>query len=136
MGGRFLHALCSGDAEVTVEYLQRFNESTIKVNLVELKRDIQATMDKFMGPFRQNPDRATNAADMFGEVMFSMQKHGMLLKGDVASTLFTISISEGLIRQLDPNFDVAKRALPYIVRHMPGIGLVAAEADGEQKATA
>jgi len=45
----------------------------------------------------------------------------MLLKGDVASTLFTISISEGLIRQLDPTFDVARRALPYIVEHMAAI---------------
>ena len=42
----------------------------------------------------------------------------MLLKGDVASTLFTISISEGLVRQLDPSFDVAKQALPYITRYM------------------
>ena len=42
----------------------------------------------------------------------------MLLKGDVASTLFTISISEGLVRQLDPSFDVAKQALPYITKYM------------------
>lgn len=117
--GRFLHALCSGHTDKTVEYLQRFNESAIQVNMAEFRRDIQATMDKFMGPLRQNPDSPINAADMFGEVMFSMQKHGMLLKGDVASTLFTISISEGLIRQLDPTFDVAKRAIPYIVTHIP-----------------
>jgi len=116
--GRFLHALCSGHTDHIVEYLQRFNESTIQVNMAELRQDIQATMDKFMGPLRQNPDLPINAADMFGEVMFSMQKHHMLLKGDVASTLFTISISEGLIRQLDPTFDVAKRAIPYIAQHM------------------
>lgn len=42
----------------------------------------------------------------------------MLLKGDVASTLFTISISEGLVRQLDPSFDVAEQALPYITKYM------------------
>lgn len=116
--GKFLHALCSGNTDCTVEYLQRFNESRVKVNIAELKCDIQSTMDKYMGPLRENPELPVNAADMFGEVMFSMQKHQMLLKGDVASTLFTISISEGLIRQLDPAFDVAKRALPYIVRHM------------------
>lgn len=117
--GKFLHALCSGNTDVIVEYLQRFNESDFKVNVAEFTADIQGTMDKFMGPFRVNPGQPINAADMFGEVMFSMQKHRMLLKGDVASTLFTISISEGLIRQLDPTFDVATGALPYIVRHMP-----------------
>jgi len=118
---KFLHALCSGQTDTIVEYLQRFNESpwAVKVDLAEFRRDIQATMDKFMGPLRQNPDEPVNAADMFGEVMFSMQKHGMLMKGDVASTLFTISISEGLIRQLDPTFDVATNAIPYIVRHFP-----------------
>ena len=41
----------------------------------------------------------------------------MLLKGDVASTLFTISISEGLVRQLDPTFDVAKQALLRAIVH-------------------
>lgn len=46
------------------------------------------------------------------------RRHGMLLKGDVASTLFTISISEGLVRQLDPTFDVAEQALPYITKYM------------------
>jgi len=119
--GRFLYALCSGEADRICHYLQRFNESRITVNLADFKKDIQDIMDKFYGPFRANPELPINAADMFGEVMFSMQKHRMLLKGDVASTLFTISISEGLIRQLDPTFDVARRALPYIVEHMAAI---------------
>ena len=116
--GRFLHALCSGQTDIVVEYLQRFNEASMVVNTKQLKTDIQTTMDKYMGPFRLNPDGPLNAADMFGEVMFTLQRHGMLLKGDVASTLFTISISEGLVRQLDPSFDVAEQALPYITRYM------------------
>lgn len=117
--GRFLNALCSGHADTVVEYLRRFNESKSPVNVAQLTSDIQATMDKFMGPEHMSGDGPVNAADMFGEVLFSMQKHGMLLKGDVASTLFTISISEGLIRQLDPAFDVARSALPYIAKYMP-----------------
>jgi len=117
--GKFLHALCSGQTDTLVEYLQKFNESRVAVNVTEFKADIQNIMDRFIGPQRDKPDEPINAADMFGEVMFSMQKHRMLMKGDVASTLFTISISEGLIRQLDPTFDVAERAIPYILRHMP-----------------
>lgn len=116
--GVFLHALCSGQTDTVVEYLQRFNEANLVVNTKQLKSDIQATMDKYMGPFRMNPQGPLNAADMFGEVMFTLQRHGMLLKGDVASTLFTISISEGLVRQLDPSFDVAEQALPYITKYM------------------
>ncbi|CAE7252314.1 unnamed protein product [Symbiodinium sp. CCMP2456] len=93
--GRFLHALCSGQTEKVVEYLQRFDESKMVVNTKQLHADIQETMDKYMGPFRIDKEGPVNAADMFGEVMFTLQRHGMLLKGDVASTLFTISISEG-----------------------------------------
>ncbi|CAK8986663.1 Probable serine/threonine-protein kinase abkC [Durusdinium trenchii] len=115
--GVFLHALCSGQTDIVVDYLQRFNESKICVNTKQLKTDIQETMDKYMGPFRLNQHGPLNAADMFGEVMFTLQRHGMLLKGDVASTLFTISISEGLVRQLDPTFDVAKQALLRAIVH-------------------
>lgn len=118
---KFLHALCSGKSDIIVEYLQIFNEAKANIDIDGFKRDIESIMEKFMGPFRVNPDGPVNAADMFGEVMFSMQRHQMLMKGDVASTLFTISISEGLIRQLDPSFDVATSALPYIVRNMPSL---------------
>lgn len=124
--GRFLYALCSGNTDVICEYLQKFNESKVAANMDQLKSDIQVTMDKYMGPLREKPNEPVNAADMFGEVMFSMQKQGMLLKGDVASTLFTISISEGLIRQLDPSFDVATHALPYIAQFM-GFSVLASE---------
>jgi predicted unusual protein kinase regulating ubiquinone biosynthesis (AarF/ABC1/UbiB family) len=119
--GKFLYALCSGNTKGIVNYLQHFNEAQISVNLPDFTRDIQKTMDKYMGPLREHPELPVNAADMFGEVLFTMQRHCMLLKGDVASTLFTITISEGLIRQLDPTFDVAGAALPYIARHTPGV---------------
>lgn len=119
--GKFLHALCSGHTDGIVKYLNYFNEAKNAVNAAEFKQDIQDICDKFMGPLRQNPELPVNAADMFGEVMFSLQRHHMLLKGDVASTLFTISISEGLVRQLDPTFDVATNAIPYIGRHMSSL---------------
>eukprot|EP00928_Gymnodinium_smaydae_P081441 TRINITY_DN64968_c0_g1_i1.p1 TRINITY_DN64968_c0_g1~~TRINITY_DN64968_c0_g1_i1.p1 ORF type:complete len:599 (+),score=132.25 TRINITY_DN64968_c0_g1_i1:78-1799(+) len=116
--GRFLKALCTGHTDTLIEYLERFNEAKVKINMATLRDDIQQIMDKFVSPLREHPDKPINAADMFGEVMFVMQDHGMRLKGDVASTLFTISISEGLIRQLDPTFDVATNAVPYIVNYM------------------
>eukprot|EP00439_Symbiodinium_sp_Y106_P082930 s629_g22.t1 len=75
--GRFLHALCSGQTEKVVEYLQRFNESDMVVNTKQLHADIQETMDKYMGPFRIDKEGPLNAADMFGEVMFTLQTHGM-----------------------------------------------------------
>ena len=46
-----------------------------------------------------------------------MQRHGLALRGDVASTLLTISISEGLIRQLDPDFDMCRGAMKYFITY-------------------
>ena len=39
------------------------------------------------------------------------------MRGDVAATLLTISISEGLIRQLDPSFDMCRGAMRYFIKY-------------------
>ena len=39
-----------------------------------------------------------------------------MLRGDVAANLLTVSVSEGLVRQLDPSFDIIRAALPYFLR--------------------
>ena len=49
--------------------------------------------------------------------MFGLQKHSMLMNGAIASTLLTISISEGLIRSLDPSFDMITKSWPYIIQY-------------------
>eukprot|EP00961_Rhodomonas_salina_P299602 3939063-Rhodomonas_salina.2 len=54
--------------------------------------------------------------ELIGTILNGMQKHKMRLRGDVAVTMMTMAISESLIRQLDPEFDVVKNALPYFVR--------------------
>ena len=52
-----------------------------------------------------------------GEIMFGLQKHSMLMNGAIASTLLTISITEGLIRSLDPSFDMITKSWPYLVTY-------------------
>ena len=44
----------------------------------------------------------------------------ILITGDIASTIFTITVSEGLVRQLDPNFDLAKHAVEYLMQYSLG----------------
>ena len=39
------------------------------------------------------------------------------MHGEVAASLMTMSVAEGVIRSLDPEFDIAKRSLPYFVRY-------------------
>lgn len=48
--------------------------------------------------------------------MFGLNHHNMMMNGSIASTLLTISISEGLIRSLDPSFDMVTRSVPYLLQ--------------------
>ena len=57
-----------------------------------------------------------NMGAMMGHVLMVLQKHSVSLRSDVAMTIVTMSISEGLIRQLDPDFDIVRNAIPYFVR--------------------
>jgi len=58
-----------------------------------------------------------SVGDLMGEIMFGLQKHKMLMNGAIASTLLTISITEGLIRSLDPSFDMITKSWPYLVTY-------------------
>ena len=45
------------------------------------------------------------------------QRHGVYLHGDVTALLMSIAMLEGLLEQLDPEFDMMQEAVPYIVRY-------------------
>jgi hypothetical protein len=45
-----------------------------------------------------------------------MKDHGIALQGDVGMAFCSVAIVEGLIRSLDPDFDVVMQAMPYFVR--------------------
>ena len=53
------------------------------------------------------------------------------LRGDVAASLTTISASEGLIKSLDPDFDMLRGALPYFIRYRALGGPAAREPDAD-----
>lgn len=55
--------------------------------------------------------------DVVGEILLNLQKFKIVLRGDVAASIMTISVSEGLILQLDPDFDMVRQALPFFVRY-------------------
>jgi len=65
---------------------------------------------------RRDGAQSVNMGAMTGEILMVLHKHKIRLRGDVAMTIVTMSISEGLIRQLDPDFDVVRRAIPYFIQ--------------------
>jgi hypothetical protein len=56
------------------------------------------------------------AVRLFETLDCRLPSFGIVLRGDVAASLGTISIAEGLVMQLDENLDILTRVIPYFVR--------------------
>jgi aarF domain-containing kinase len=125
---QFMRAFCVGDSKMLMEKLLEFNVNKIKSDddFKSLTIDIERACAKWVGT-QENTAPGTTLAnpeglpislgDIIGEVLFSLNRHKLVLRGDVASALLTLSISEGLILSLDPDFDVVTKSLPYFVRY-------------------
>ena len=86
-----------------------------------LKEDLGAVVREFVSEDLRAPDGGpVQLGDCCGKLFFTFQEHGLQLRGDVASSIMTLSLSEGLIRSLDPSFDIVKSSLPYFGRY--GVG--------------
>jgi predicted unusual protein kinase regulating ubiquinone biosynthesis (AarF/ABC1/UbiB family) len=132
----FLYSMCVGDfsgmARRIVQFAEPPPEGAPPHDVAALEATIEDIAAKWVGPDgRSAPDGGpVSVGDLMGNVLFSLGAHGVTLRGDVASSLVTISISEGLIRQLDPEFDMMKAALPYFITFQDEIRALAAEDDG------
>ena len=112
----FLQAMCSADVEEILKQLLIFNVSETPVDENEFRKSLQTACDRWVDPKTgMDPNGGPiSMGDLMGEIFFGLNKFDIFLRGDVASTLITISIAEGLIRQLDPTFDIITRAVPYL----------------------
>lgn len=82
--------------------------------------DINVIFQKFYG--NSNIWGATESdnvsiGDVVGQVLLTMQTHGVILRGDVAASIMAMSVIEGLLRQLDPELDIVLNCLPYFIRY-------------------
>lgn len=58
-----------------------------------------------------------NMGDTVAKILLNLRRYNVVLDGDVAASLATISIVEGLLIQLYPEYDIIKHVLPYFVRY-------------------
>ena len=122
---QFLYSMIMGDVDGIMTKLIEFNDSKKKVDISGFRQDVEKQVNLWVGERSTLPLTAPKApdggpisiGDLMGGIMFSMQRYGIALRGDVASTLLTISISEGLIRQLDPSFDMCRGAMRYFIKY-------------------
>jgi len=113
----FLFSLCTGNVRTLTQRLLEFNEAK-EVDEKSFAQDIRATTEKWIGIGNRAPNGGpVMLGDFVGEILFKIQKHHLHLRGDVASTIVTMSLVEGLVKQLDPEFDVVGAAIPYFARY-------------------
>lgn len=121
--GRFMKGMINGNPDDIVDALLRFNdgEGRPAPKVDTLRLDVQEACDKFIAPDGRGHDgRPVCVGDVMGHILFNLGKHNIRLSGDVATSLVSIAVSEGVIRQLDPDFDMNRRALPYLAQYGMG----------------
>jgi len=57
---------------------------------------------------------AIKISDILNEVLTSVRQHHVKMEGDFVNTVISILLLEGIGRQLDPNMDLFKSALPIL----------------------
>jgi hypothetical protein len=128
-----MRGLCAGNVDVITQKLIDFNVSSAPLDKDKFRESVEGIVKQWSGSgaptssdaapvVKRAPDGTPEPlpspalGDLVGALLINLQKHRMKLRGDVAASIMTISIAEGLILQLDPDFDVVMGALPYFVK--------------------
>lgn len=115
----FLKYLCAGDHKSLTNTLLGFHEGDLSE---ETKSSFREAMTKTTKKFVANPGIApgggiVDLGDFIGEILFNLSSNDVHLRSDIAASIQSMSISEGLIRMLDPEYDVCKRSVPYFLKY-------------------
>lgn len=125
----FFVAIMKGDADGLVDQILLFNTNDDAVNSPEIERVFRQTVREVVDKeICVESNRAPNgdpihAGNIVGAVMRIMQEHEVRIDKDFASGLWSMTVAEGLIKQLDPCFDIVGESRPYFTRYA-GSGLL------------
>jgi len=116
--GRFLASLASGNLEGTMSGISEFNITENIPNLESLRARVEVILAKFvrLGGALGPDGRPIQVSDMFGELLKACQTEKIVFRADIATTLVTMNIADGLLRGLYPEFDTVESAKPYIFK--------------------
>jgi len=117
--GEFLKYIVIGDNASLTDTLLAFHEGKVSdENETNFRTAMSATTKKFVGNAGFAPDGGmVDLGDFLGEIMFNLSQNHVHLRSDIATSIQSMSVSEGLIRCLDPEYDVCKAAIPYFVKY-------------------
>jgi ubiquinone biosynthesis protein len=107
---RLLEGLVSRDAETAAEVLLDWGSNDIDSTV--LRDEIDAFIDQYHGV----PLKALNIGAMLSELMAILREHALTLPPDLTLLVKALVTLEGTGRQLDPDFDMASAARPWVRR--------------------
>eukprot|EP00467_Chlorarachnion_reptans_P004569 CAMPEP_0114512114 /NCGR_PEP_ID=MMETSP0109-20121206/14787_1 /TAXON_ID=29199 /ORGANISM="Chlorarachnion reptans, Strain CCCM449" /LENGTH=486 /DNA_ID=CAMNT_0001691745 /DNA_START=433 /DNA_END=1889 /DNA_ORIENTATION=+ len=105
--GNFLHSICTRDRGGVYSNLLEFDEYKGEriADLDDFRDDVNRTMDKYC------PEgEPIIVGDIMGQLFFTLQRHNVTMRSDVSVSIMSMAVSEGLIRSLDPEFDMVGAA--------------------------
>ncbi|NMG49246.1 ubiquinone biosynthesis protein UbiB [Azoarcus communis] len=106
-----LHGLVSHDAEKVAEVLLDWSGGA-EIDSETLQPEIDAFVDQYHGVPLKNLDLGA----MLSDLVAILREHGLTLPPDLALLIKAFIALEGLGRQLDPDFDMAGEATPFLER--------------------
>ncbi len=104
-----LHGLVSHDAEKVAEVLLDWSGGA-EVDSDALQPEIDAFVDRYHGV----PLKHLDLGAMLSDLVAILREHGLALPPDLALLIKAFITLEGMGRQLDPDFDMAGEAAPFL----------------------
>src|SRR5690606_18752348 len=110
---RLLHGMVVQDAEAVADILLDWSVGG-EVDEERLEADTAVVVDRYQGVALKDLRMGTMLSDAAG----LLRSHGLMLPPDLALVIKAFLTLEGFGRQLDPEFDMATEARPWLERVM------------------
>lgn len=109
---QLLYGMVEHDAEVVVDVLLEWAAGGLEVDEVRLQHEIGTFVDQYRGV----PLKELRIGAMLADITAILREHALTLPADLALMIKAFLSLEGMGRQLDPDFDMASEARPYLQR--------------------
>jgi ubiquinone biosynthesis protein len=109
---QLLHGLVGQDAQAVTDVLVDWAGDNADGD----ESQLQEAVDRFVDQYRGVPLKDLRMGGMLADVAAILREHGLTLPPDLALMIKAFITLEGLGRQLDPDFDMAGEARPFLER--------------------
>jgi ubiquinone biosynthesis protein len=109
---QLLNGVVVQDAESVTDVLLEWTQGATEVDEVQLQQEIGVFVDQYRGL----PLKDLRMGAVLGDVAGILRAYALTLPADLALMIKAFLSLEGMGRQLDPDFDMASAAKPYLQR--------------------